>query len=98
MSLAGGSLPSGLYPQRAYIRANGSHPERLRFGEGGIRSLRRLEHGRNPRLLAARQAANEGLADPAAMPLGTSILTELLQQFLVHCDVVELAKRILKLL
>src|SRR5262245_38410083 len=34
------------------------------------------------------------------MPLGTSILTvaELLQQFLVHCDVVELAKRILNLL
>jgi hypothetical protein len=32
------------------------------------------------------------------MPLGTSVLTELLQQFLVHCDVVELAKRILKLL
>jgi len=99
MSLAGGSLPSGLYPQRAYIRANGSHPERLRFGEGGISSLRLLEHGRNPRLLPARQAANEGLLDAAAMPLGTSILTvaELLQQFLVHCDVVELAKRILKL-
>jgi len=75
-----------------------SHPKRLRFGEGGISSLRLLEHGRNPRLLAARQAANEGLSDAAAMPLGTSILTELLQQFLVHCDVVELAKRILNLL
>jgi hypothetical protein len=72
----------------------------FRFGEGGISSLRLLEDGRNPRLLAARQAANEGLPDAAAMPLGTSILTvaELLQQFLVHCDVVELAKRILKLL
>ena len=97
MSLAGGSLPSGLYPQR---RANGSHPERLRVGEGGISSLRLLEHGRNPRLLAARQAANDGLPDAVAMPLATSILivAELLQQFLVHCDVVELAKRILKLL
>src|SRR6516165_9399458 len=75
--------------------ANGSHPERLRLGEGGISSLRRLEHGRNPRLLAGRQAANEGLLDAAA-----SIFTvaKLLQQFLVHCDIVELAKRILKLL
>src|SRR3974390_3609745 len=90
----------GFVRNRAQIWTNGSHPERLRFGKGGIGSLRLLEHGRNPRLLAAPQLAKESLPASAAVPLGTRVLTvaELLQQLLVHCDVVELAERVLKLL
>ena len=47
--------------RREPTRLQGSRPERLHFGEGGISSFRLLEQGRNPRPFAARQTADEGL-------------------------------------
>src|SRR5262245_28614338 len=73
-----------------------SRPERLCFGESGISPLRFLEHGRDARLLTARQAAGgECLPGAPATPLAVGIraFDEPLRQFLVHRDVVEVAAR-----